>query len=79
MYNYTLMESIYVKHSHNFYTKYLYQVKNTTKSLMVKGYLIALKQKSHATWVSNYYIIISYVKNALAVVVATTITFAKLI
>lgn len=48
------------------YTKYLSQVKNTTKSLKVKGYLIALKQKSHAIRISNYYIIISYMKNALA-------------
>lgn len=66
MYNYTLMESIYVKHSDKLYTRYLYQVKNTTKSLMVKGKLIALKQRSHAIWIGTYYITILYMQNALA-------------
>ena len=58
MYKHTLMESTNVKHSDNFHTKYLSWVKNTTKYLMVKWYLIALKQNSHNIRISNYYITI---------------------
>lgn len=57
MYNHTLTESTYVKHSDNPHIKYLSWVKNTTKSLMVKESLIALKHESPAVRIGNYYII----------------------